>query len=147
MRDISISLAEGTPVPLPTSDFSVRQISGFWRKGNYYVYADVVPWSNPYHPDTYDTSIHDDRFVLAVIEHFKSGGLKTGLYVSKDGKKFRPSRPHFIEDLICFLMTSPVARHPGLIPGPDREHWLFNACGSVEERGHYTQWIYRVRVH
>ncbi|NQU43306.1 family 43 glycosylhydrolase, partial [bacterium] len=24
----------------------------------YYLYADVIPWDHPYHPDSYDTSIH-----------------------------------------------------------------------------------------
>jgi len=48
----------GPPVPLPTRRFSVRQTSAIWLDGMYYLYADVVPWDNLYHPNTYDTSIH-----------------------------------------------------------------------------------------
>ena len=57
-----ISVVGDTKTPLPTSDgtqrFSVRQNSAIWFDGSYYLYADVVPWDNPFHPDTYDTSIH-----------------------------------------------------------------------------------------
>ncbi len=57
-----ISVVGDAPTPLPTIDgtvrFSVRQNSAIWFEGSYYLYADVVPWDNPFHPDTYDTSIH-----------------------------------------------------------------------------------------
>ena len=53
-----ISVLDPTPIPIPTDRFSIRQNSAIWFDGHYYLYADVVPWDNPYHPDTYDTSIH-----------------------------------------------------------------------------------------
>ena len=58
-----ISVGDDGPTLLPTTGssgerFSVRQTSAIWFEGGYYLYADIVPWDNPHHPDTYDTSIH-----------------------------------------------------------------------------------------
>ena len=60
-----ITVHDDGPFALPVTGggrgpghFSVRQNSCIWFAGTYYLYADVVPWDNPYHPDTYDTSIH-----------------------------------------------------------------------------------------
>ena len=55
--DFRIMRLPGDPVPLPTDGFSVRQINGLWHEGTYYVYADVIDWTNPYHPDSYSSSI------------------------------------------------------------------------------------------
>jgi hypothetical protein len=72
-------VADCEPVPLPTAGagegparFSVRQNSAIWFDGTYYLYADVVPWDNPFHPDTYDTSIH--LFTSADAEEWKYEG-------------------------------------------------------------------------
>ena len=79
LRNFRISVANSQPVPLPTSgsgkgpkNFSVRQNSTIWFDGTYYLYADVVPWDNPFHPDTYDTSIH--LFTSANAEHWEYEG-------------------------------------------------------------------------
>ena len=53
-----ISVVSREPIPIPTDRFSVRQNSAIWFDGYYYLYADVIPWGHPYHPDSYDTSIH-----------------------------------------------------------------------------------------
>ena len=53
-----ITVLDRRAVPIPTDGFSIRQNTALWFEGCYYLYADVVPWDNPYHPDTYDTSIH-----------------------------------------------------------------------------------------
>ena len=52
-----ITQLPGDPVPLPTDGFSIRQINGLWHEGSYYVYADVIDWDNPKHPDSYGSSI------------------------------------------------------------------------------------------
>ena len=74
--DFRISVESRTPMPLPTDRFSVRQNSAIWLDGRYYLYADVVPWDNPYHPDTYDTSIH--LFTSADAENWESRGEVIG---------------------------------------------------------------------
>jgi Glycosyl hydrolases family 32 N-terminal domain len=49
---------DGGKVFLPTDNFCVRKPAAIFADGKYWIYADVVPWSNPHWPDTYDTSIH-----------------------------------------------------------------------------------------
>jgi len=56
--DFSISVIDRIAVPIPTDRFSVRKTSAVWFEGRYYLYADVIPWDNPHHPDSYDTAIH-----------------------------------------------------------------------------------------
>jgi len=53
-----IRVADEAPVPFPVDRFSVRQMNAIHFAGRYYAYADVVPWDNPHHPNTYNTSIH-----------------------------------------------------------------------------------------
>jgi len=55
--DFRITQLPGDAVPLPTDGFSVRQMNSLWHDGTYYVYADVIDWTNPKHPDSYGSSI------------------------------------------------------------------------------------------
>lgn len=55
--DFRITQIPGDPVPLPTDGFSVRQMNGLWHEGSYYVYADIIDWTNPKHPASYGSSI------------------------------------------------------------------------------------------
>ena len=71
-----ISVLSKEPVPIPTERFSVRQNSAIWCDGYYYLYADVIPWDNPYHPDSYDTSIH--LFKSANAENWEYHGEVIG---------------------------------------------------------------------
>lgn len=43
---------------LPVYGFCVRKPAAVFAENRYWIYADVIPWDNPYWPDTYDTSIH-----------------------------------------------------------------------------------------
>jgi xylan 1,4-beta-xylosidase len=45
------------PAPLPTNEFSVRQVNSLWHDGRYYLYGDIIRWCNPKHPDSYGSSI------------------------------------------------------------------------------------------
>jgi glycosyl hydrolase family 43 len=74
--EFRISVTGGKPVPLPTDRFSIRQNSAIWFGGSYYLYADVIPWNNPYHPASYDTSIH--LFRSADAEHWEYLGEVIG---------------------------------------------------------------------
>ncbi len=56
--NFTISAESQKPFPIATDHFSIRRTSAIWFDGYYYIYADVIPWSNPYHPDSYDTSVH-----------------------------------------------------------------------------------------
>ncbi|MBT3380675.1 MAG: family 43 glycosylhydrolase [Lentisphaerae bacterium] len=51
-------LKQETPTVLPMPSGSVRESSVIHVDGTWYMYADVVPWSSPHHPNTYDTGIH-----------------------------------------------------------------------------------------
>ena len=55
--DFQVSLLSDEAVPLPTDRFSVRQMNSLWHGGKYYVYADIIGWDNPKHPDSYGSSI------------------------------------------------------------------------------------------
>ncbi len=57
-RDFEIRVTDDPPVPFPVRRFSVRQTNAVYFRGRYYAYVDVVPWDNPYHPNSYDTTIH-----------------------------------------------------------------------------------------
>jgi Glycosyl hydrolases family 43 len=50
--------AKGSGVFLPIDNFCVRKPSAIFADGKYWIYADIIPWENPYWPDSYDTSIH-----------------------------------------------------------------------------------------
>ena len=54
---LHISLLGGDAVPLPANGFSVRQMNSQWHDGKYYVYADIIAWDNPKHPDSYGSTI------------------------------------------------------------------------------------------
>ena len=60
--------ADAEAVPLPTDGFSVRQMNSLWHDGKYYVYGDVIGWTNPKHPDSYGSTI--------------------GVFCSPDGRKW-----------------------------------------------------------
>ena len=79
-ENFRITILDGAPTPIPTGDgaarFSVRQNSAIWFDGTYYLYADVVPWDNPFHPDTYDTSLH--LFTSADAERWEYEGEVIG---------------------------------------------------------------------
>ena len=55
--DFRIAMDGGRPVPLPTDEFSVRQVNALRHAGKYYLYGDIIRWSNPKHPDSYGSSI------------------------------------------------------------------------------------------
>ncbi len=73
-----ITVLDRNPIPIPYEKFSIRQNSAIWFDGYYWLYADVVPWDNPYHPDTYDTSIH--LFKSKDAENWKYSGEIIGRY-------------------------------------------------------------------
>lgn len=53
-----VKLEQHTPTVLPMTAGSVRESSVIQVAGVWYMYADVVPWNNSHHPNTYDTGIH-----------------------------------------------------------------------------------------
>lgn len=70
---LRICVSDEEPVAIPTDHFSVRQMSGIWHEGTYYIYADVVDWNNPCHPNTYDSSI--GVFSSPDCEHWRYHGI------------------------------------------------------------------------
>ena len=56
-RRFRITIVDEKPIGLPAEGFSPRQSSACWFHGCCYLLCDIVPWDNPYHPDTYDSSI------------------------------------------------------------------------------------------
>ena len=63
-----VTMLDDDAVPLPTREFSVRQMNSLWHDGKYYVYADIIGWDNPHHPASYDSP--------------------TGVFSSPDGRKW-----------------------------------------------------------
>ncbi len=53
-----IRVTDDPPVRFPVNRFSVRQTAAIYFAGRHYAYCDVVPWDNPRHPNSYNTSIH-----------------------------------------------------------------------------------------
>ncbi|HJN15730.1 MAG TPA: exo-alpha-sialidase [Armatimonadota bacterium] len=307
ITDLTIAMLDAQPVPLPTQEFSVRQVNALWHDGKHYIYADIIPWANPKHPDSYgssigafsspdgrqwsyhgevvaagsegewdyggvatpgactlggrfyvaysgrekkdgrgrrflglavadtplgpfrkagppifpldghpqDTPCFDDpclvvgpggklhlyyryarwrggtggacdytirlrtsedagrtwpeptvilrpenpdgvletieakylhgRFVLFVLDYVD--GANAAMYVSRDGVAFERCAQRCVEDGdgMAFGMGSVCTRLPGLIPDGDGECGLMNAAGVIDEAGHFTQWIYRIR--
>lgn len=50
--------AKDKGVFLPVDNFCVRKPTAIFADGKYWIYADVIPWDNPYWPNSYDSSIH-----------------------------------------------------------------------------------------
>lgn len=58
VRDWQVRLLSDEPVIVPMTAGSVRESSVIQVDGVWYLYADVVPWDSPAHPNTYHTGIH-----------------------------------------------------------------------------------------
>ena len=56
-RDWGIKL-EDTGLPWARGSYSVRQTNCVFLEARYWCFADVVPYSNPHYPNTYNTSTH-----------------------------------------------------------------------------------------
>lgn len=58
--DTSKTFVVELPADAPTGEASIREHAIAWHpaKRKYYLIADVIPLSNPHHPNTYDTDLH-----------------------------------------------------------------------------------------
>jgi len=58
MDDLVLRIKDPAPRVFPADGHSVRETSAVKTHGRWFAYADVVDWSNPHHPNTYNTAIH-----------------------------------------------------------------------------------------
>lgn len=99
--------------------------------------------------ETVDVKWINGQFVLLVLDNFRDAQM----WVSVDGAHFERCRLNNIEDQVEFVRDKvklsdqlPFTAHiPGLLLDGKGECHFMNATHVNDSKGHYTQWIYRIR--
>ena len=108
-------------------------------------------WSDP-HPvviakkgkvvETADVRWINGRLVMIVLGYDQG---QMAIYVSSDSHNFVPAEPHLLESYLDIFMPAACYRLPGFIQDPDGQVRHMTTPGDIDDQGHYTMWVYRIK--